>query len=53
MKKLADALSVALAVLAAIVAVRLAMGLNAWAWICAYWIVNTARNAIDARGRLQ
>jgi hypothetical protein len=51
MKKLANALIIALAVIAAIVATGLIAGYSMWAWIVAYWITLTAKNAVDYTAR--
>ena len=37
-----------LAGLALVIAIGLAAGVSMWPWICAYWIVNAAKNAAEA-----
>lgn len=53
MRQAANILTALLAVIAAVIAARVMMGLDVWVWVTGYWVVNTVRNAIDARGRLK
>ena len=47
-ERYARGLTIALAVLAAIVATGLIAGLQMWPWIVLYWCAVTAKNALDA-----
>lgn len=47
MRRITDALILALAVVAAVVATGLIMGWSMWAWIILYWLVLTAKNVLD------
>ena len=49
-KLLSQALIFALIVIAAVVAATIAAGKSAWILIIAYWIVLTAKNAVDLIG---
>ena len=51
MSRITDRLIIALAVIAAIVATGLIAGYSMWAWIVAYWITLTAKNAVDYTAR--
>lgn len=53
MRQTANVLTALLAILAAVIAARVAMGLNAWPFVATYWVVNTVRNALDALGRMK
>lgn len=50
MKRISSYLVLALAVIAAVVATGLMLGLPMWAWIVGYWLVLTAKNLIDYIG---
>lgn len=47
MKRISSYLVLALAVIAAVVATGLMLGLPMWAWIVGYWVVLTAKNIVD------
>lgn len=47
MRRITDALILALAVIAAVVATGLIMGWSMWAWIILYWLVLTVKNVVD------
>ena len=50
MKQISSYLVLALAVIAAVVATGLMLGLPMWAWIVGYWMVLTAKNIVDYIG---
>lgn len=47
MKRISACLVLALAVIAAVVATGLMLGVPMWAWIVGYWVVLTAKNIVD------
>jgi len=51
MRRLTDALIIALALIAAVVATGLIMGWSMWAWIIIYWLTLTIKNVVDYLGR--
>ena len=53
MQKLTNALILALAVIAAVVATGLIMGWSMWAFIIIYWLTLTVKNVVDYVGRVK
>ena len=51
MRKLTDALVLALAAIAAVVATGLIMDVSVWPMIIVYWLVLTIKNVLDYIGR--
>lgn len=51
MRRITDALVIALAVIAAVVATGLIMGWSMWAAIILYWATLTVKNVLDYIGR--
>ena len=43
-------LIILLAIIAAVVFVGIALGMNMWLLICLYWIVLTIKNVLDVKG---
>lgn len=50
MRNISNALVLALAVIAAVVATGLIAGVQMWPWIIMYWLVLTAKNIVDYVG---
>ena len=53
MKWTKDALIVALALMAAVIATGLLAGWSMWAWIVAYWLTLTLKNTLDIAERIR
>lgn len=50
MRNISNALVLALAIIAAVVATGLIAGLSMWPWIIGYWLVLTSKNIVDYAG---
>ena len=53
MRNISNALVLALAIIAAVVATGLIAGVQMWPWIIMYWLVLTVKNVVDYMGGRQ